>query len=176
VVYDLGGGTFDTSLMRAKDGRMSVVDHDGDNFLGGKDFDWKLVSFVVEELKKGFALADLARGNPVPARARPPQGRCEDAKIELSRRERTTLCRPRAVPGRRRRHRGRGPDAHPRRVRVAHPGPPSRRTVELCRRLLSRHGLAAGSLEKLIFVGGPTLTPLVRGAVEDALGVKAELR
>ncbi len=176
LVYDLGGGTFDTSLMRAKDGRMSVVDHDGDNFLGGKDFDWKLVSFVVEELKKGFALADLARGNPRYLRALARlKAACEDAKIELSRRERTTLCVPELCQD----ADGATVDVDLTLTRAEYESlilPSVQRTVELCRRLLSRHGLAAGSLEKLIFVGGPTLTPLVRGAVEDALGVKAELR
>ncbi|MGC4119395.1 MAG: Hsp70 family protein [Myxococcales bacterium] len=178
LVYDLGGGTFDTSLMRSKDGRMSVVDHDGDNFLGGKDFDWKLVNHVIEQLKKGFALSDLARGNPKYLRALARlKAACEDAKIELSRKERTTLSVPELCQD----ADGTPVDVDLTLTRAEYESlilPSIQRTVELCRRLLSRHGLpSTGSgLEKLIFVGGPTLTPLVRAAVEDALGVKAELK
>ena len=47
IVYDIGGGTFDVAIMSAKEGRLSVVDQFGDNFLGGKDFDWKIVENIV---------------------------------------------------------------------------------------------------------------------------------
>ncbi|MBI5545256.1 MAG: Hsp70 family protein [Deltaproteobacteria bacterium] len=176
LVYDLGGGTFDTSLMRAREGRMSVVDHDGDNFLGGKDFDWKLVAHVLEEIKKRYALPALTRGNPKYLRAVARlKAACEEAKIELSRKERTTLCLPELCPD----ADGTPVDVDLELTRGGYEQlilPAVQRTVEICRSLLARQGLGPGSLEKLIFVGGPTLTPLVRSAVEDALGVKAEQR
>jgi molecular chaperone DnaK len=46
LVYDLGGGTFDVALIKIKDGEMKVLDHEGDNFLGGADFD----NMIVEKL------------------------------------------------------------------------------------------------------------------------------
>src|SRR4029079_17268576 len=42
LVFDLGGGTFDASLLETRDGLLRVVGHDGDNFLGGRDFDWRI--------------------------------------------------------------------------------------------------------------------------------------
>ena len=176
LVYDLGGGTFDTSLMRAREGRMSVVDHDGDNFLGGKDFDWKLVAHVIAKLQKAFALKDLARGNPKHLRAIARlKAACEDAKIELSRKDRVGLSIPELCPD----DAGATVDVDLEITRGEYEdliNPSVQRTVEICRTLLSRHGLAPGGLEKLIFVGGPTMTPLVRAAVEDALAVRAEQR
>jgi molecular chaperone DnaK len=59
VVYDLGGGTFDTSVLLTRDGRMQVVDHDGDNFLGGKDFDWLIVEWAAKQIR---AVVDGTRG------------------------------------------------------------------------------------------------------------------
>jgi molecular chaperone DnaK len=55
MVYDLGGGTFDASLLETRDGLLRVVGHDGDNFLGGRDFDWAIVDWAIGELKIGRA-------------------------------------------------------------------------------------------------------------------------
>src|SRR5271170_2499523 len=52
LVYDLGGGTFDVSLLETCDGLLRVVGHDGDNFLGGRDFDWALVDWVLAEVSR----------------------------------------------------------------------------------------------------------------------------
>src|SRR5579862_2880206 len=52
LVFDLGGGTFDASLLETRDGLLRVVGHDGDNFLGGRDFDWALVDHVLDVLAK----------------------------------------------------------------------------------------------------------------------------
>src|SRR5262249_50741761 len=52
LVYDLGGGTFDASLLETRDGLLRVVGHDGDNFLGGRDFDAAIVDWVLEELAR----------------------------------------------------------------------------------------------------------------------------
>ena len=51
LVYDLGGGTFDVSLLETHEGLLRVVGHDGDNFLGGRDFDGAIVSHVLDELR-----------------------------------------------------------------------------------------------------------------------------
>lgn len=176
LVYDLGGGTFDTSLMSARDGRMSVVDHEGDNFLGGKDFDWRLVQYVIDALKAEYALPELARGSTRYMRALARlKAACEEAKIELSRKPLVSIQLPAlceddtgaevdvdvAVSR----------DAYERLIQAS-----VDRSVAICRKLLARHGLGPGSLEKLIFVGGPTMTPLIRAGVEDALGLRAETR
>jgi molecular chaperone DnaK len=60
LVYDLGGGTFDVALIRIKDGEMKVIDHEGNNFLGGADFDNLIVEkFIIPYLNKNFKFSDL---------------------------------------------------------------------------------------------------------------------
>ena len=60
LVYDLGGGTFDVALIKIKDGEMKVLDHEGDNFLGGADFDNLIVEkLVIPYLNKNFKFNDL---------------------------------------------------------------------------------------------------------------------
>src|SRR5262249_7038180 len=88
LVYDLGGGTFDVSLLETSEGFLRVVGHDGDNFLGGRDFDWAIVDWALEAL-------GLAGGRGDPALA-PALGKlklaAEEAKIDLSRSGETTLA------------------------------------------------------------------------------------
>lgn len=60
LVYDLGGGTFDVALMKIKDGEIKVLDHEGDNFLGGADFDNLIVEyFIIPFLNKNYKFHDL---------------------------------------------------------------------------------------------------------------------
>ncbi len=60
LVYDLGGGTFDVALIKIKDGEMKVLDHEGDNFLGGADFDNLIVeNMIVPFLNKNFKFNNL---------------------------------------------------------------------------------------------------------------------
>jgi molecular chaperone DnaK len=62
LVYDLGGGTFDVALVRFSDGEMRVIDHEGDNYLGGVDFDMAMIDhLVIPYLEKRFTLPDLSR-------------------------------------------------------------------------------------------------------------------
>jgi molecular chaperone DnaK len=64
LVYDLGDGTFDTSLLATRGGDLTVVDHSGDNFLGGKDFDWLIVEhLLIPHLQDAYELDSLSRGN-----------------------------------------------------------------------------------------------------------------
>src|SRR4051812_13976777 len=63
LVYDLGGGTFDASLLETRDGLLRVVGHDGDNFLGGRDIDQAIVDWAIGELAREQRVA-IERGNP----------------------------------------------------------------------------------------------------------------
>ena len=92
IVFDLGGGTFDVALMSAKEGRLSVVDHCGDNYLGGKDFDWKIVENIIHPiLKKEFDLPNLGRTEEYKGLNAVLKSASEEAKIELSVREHTNI-------------------------------------------------------------------------------------
>src|SRR5689334_2294664 len=75
LVFDLGGGTLDVSLLETKDGRLRVVDHSGDNFLGGKDIDRALCDWALAELERRGVALDRAGLAPRLRAA------CEEVKI-----------------------------------------------------------------------------------------------
>ncbi len=158
LVYDLGGGTFDVSLLETRDGLLRVVGHDGDNFLGGRDFDWA----ITEHVASAGGLA-LDRKNPAHADAlRALRLACEDAKIELSRTDKAMIQA--ALPG------GHEVDVELTRDTVERLcAPLVERSLEVCLRLLAAHGLAPGRLARVVLVGGPTVMPLVRSRVASRL-------
>ena len=87
-IYDFGGGTFDAAIMKAEEGSIIVVNHGGDNRLGGSDIDWAIVErLIVPELVDNYDLPDFSRGNKKWRTALAKIKRAaEDAKIRLSRR------------------------------------------------------------------------------------------
>jgi molecular chaperone DnaK len=169
LVYDLGGGTFDVSLLETRDGLLRVVGHDGDNFLGGRDFDWALVDWVLAELSRTQNVS-ITRSDPKYAAAvRKLKLAVEEAKIELTRAEETSLALPAAFEV----------DGAPLDVDMVIArstleglcAPLIDRSIEVCKRLLSAHGLVPGQLGRVVLVGGPTVMPSLRQRVRDALGV-----
>ena len=163
LVFDLGGGTFDASLLETRDGLLRVVGHDGDNFLGGRDFDWA----ITEHLASRLAVVPR-RNNPEHAGAlRALRLAAEDAKIELSRGDKAqvTLAQPLTIDGREVEV-----DLELDRATVERLCLPLvDRALDVCARLLSTHGLAAGQLARLVMVGGPTVMPMVRARVAARL-------
>ncbi len=175
-VYDFGGGTFDAALMRVRDGLIQVVNHNGDNFLGGKLIDWDLVTkCLMPALADQYSLPDFKRGNPV---WNNPLGRLkfevEKAKIEVCRTRQPAeiyiecLCE----------------DTNGKPVEVVYSltpeevkeisGPYIARTLGLSLRTLEEKGLKGSSLDRVLMVGGSTLNPWVREAVESELGATLE--
>lgn len=168
LVYDLGGGTFDASVLESHEGFLRVVGHDGDNFLGGRDIDWAIVDWAIGELaKSGFT---ISRADPSHAGAIKVLKRAaEEAKIELSRAETALLVCDHAleVPGEEL-------------IDVELELSIQRleqlclelvnRSVSVCQRLLEEHNIASASLARIVFVGGPTMMPFVRTRVGEALG------
>jgi molecular chaperone DnaK len=163
LVFDLGGGTFDASLLETRDGLLRVVGHDGDNFLGGRDFDWA----ITEHLASRLAVVP-ARSNPAHASAlRALRLAAEDAKIELSRSERAqvTLAQPLAIDGH-----DVDVDLELDRATVERLcAPLIDRALDVCVRLLTANGLGSGALAKIVLVGGPTVMPMVRARVAARL-------
>lgn len=176
LVYDFGGGTFDASLVAVRDGRISVVDHDGENHLGGKDFDWSLLEEVVlPKLRAQYALSNFARGNPKYRVALAKlKAVSEKVKIELSRRpsavlEVSDLCDD---------ERGEPVDVDieisaSEYARCIEPG--VARSIAICKRVLERNNLKNSDIEKLILVGGPTLTPALREMLTAGLGIPLDI-
>jgi molecular chaperone DnaK len=163
LVFDLGGGTFDASLLETRDGLLRVVGHDGDNFLGGRDFDWAITEYLASRLS-----VVPSRKNPEHAAAlRALRLAAEDAKIELSRGDRAqvTLAQPLSIDGQEVEV-----DLELTRSTVEHLCTPLvDRALEVCMRLLAANGLGAGRLAKIVLVGGPTVMPIVRQRVAARL-------
>ncbi|ACY12883.1 Hsp70 family protein [Haliangium ochraceum] len=170
LVYDIGGGTFDVSLLETRDGLLRVVGHDGDNFLGGRDFDAAVVDWMIERLAEDDDLR-LDRGNPEHAAALQVLRRvAEEAKIELSRVDEAVLAPPQPLQV--------GDTALEFELTLDRDtlerlcAPVVDRSLDVCRRLLEAQGLTPGQVERAVLVGGPTVAPFVRARIERELGVQ----
>jgi len=163
LVFDLGGGTFDASLLETRDGLLRVVGHDGDNFLGGRDFDWAITEHLAAQLR-----VVPRRNNPEHAPAlRALRLAAEDAKIELSRGERAqvSLAQPIVIDGEEV-----DVDLELDRATVDRLCLPLvDRALEVCMRLLASVGMQPSQLARIVLVGGPTVMPLVRERVAARL-------
>lgn len=171
LVFDFGGGTFDAALIKAEDGDIHVVNHGGDNFLGGSDIDWAIIERVVApRLAEEHDLPDFRRGNERWASAmRKLKRSVEQAKIGVSRQERAIveMCRFEDDSGEEI-----DVDMPLARTEVSSVAEPIiMRAVEICRRVLKEKGLSENAVEKLILVGGPTLAPYFREVLQANLSI-----
>ena len=149
AVYDLGGGTFDVSLLRIEQGVFEVLSTNGDTYLGGDDFDQAIVDHWVKEY--GFHLEEAAARSEVRLAA-------ESAKKTLS----STDEFQAEVLGR---------SVHLTRARAEELWAPLLlRTIASCDRALSDAELAKGDIDHVILVGGSTRVPAVRAAVREFFG------
>jgi molecular chaperone DnaK len=167
LVYDFGGGTFDVSLLDTQDGLLRVVGHDGDNFLGGRDFDRALVDLVLARLSADGVSVDRADARHA-AVLRRLQFAVEEAKIELTRAAEAPIFLAGLDLG------GRSVDVDVIVTRSEYESVITSliaRSLEICTRLLSANGLNKEALERVVLVGGPTVTPFLRQQIRAALGV-----
>jgi molecular chaperone DnaK len=165
AVYDLGGGTFDVSILRVKDGVFEVLATNGNTHLGGDDFDRVLMLWLLEDIQARHHAeldrdcVDLARDAEVMQELRLA---AEAAKIRLSAEERTTLTLPLAGFTYRR-------DITRAEIeRLIEPL--VAKTLGPCRRALTDAGLTASDLDQVVLVGGSTRVPLVRRRVQELFG------
>jgi molecular chaperone DnaK len=167
LVYDLGGGTFDVSLLETRDGLLRVVGHDGDNFLGGRDFDRALMDLVLTRLAADGTVIDRADPRHAPALRR-LRVAAEEAKIELTRAAEAPVFLTGLDLG------GKSIDVDTIVTRSEYEAAIAAlidRSLDICTRLLAAHGLGAnGGLDRIVLVGGPTVTPLLRERVRSVLG------
>jgi molecular chaperone DnaK len=170
LVFDLGGGTLDVSLLETKDGRLRVIDHSGDNFLGGKDIDKVLMDWAATELLQRFDLPQLDRMNPKGRRMLAKlKTACEQAKIELSRTESASITVLDL-----------GEDARGNQIDMDIPihraqfetllAPIIGRCLAVVRGLLAKNRRSTDEVERVVLVGGPTLTPLLRTRIGELFG------
>jgi molecular chaperone DnaK len=164
AVYDLGGGTFDISVLEIGDGVFEVKSTNGDTFLGGEDFDAKIVDYLADEFKKQEGI-DL-RGDRL-ALQRLKEG-AERAKIELSSAQTTEVNLPFITADQN------GPKHLVKTITRADlerlVEDLIKRTLEPCKKALADAGVKADDIAEVVLVGGMTRMPRVREIVKDFFG------
>jgi molecular chaperone DnaK len=158
AVYDLGGGTFDISILRVKDGVFEVLATNGNTHLGGDDFDREIVLWLLEDIRRKHEVY-LGRD---PEAMQELRLAAEAAKIRLSFDERTALTIPfDGFTYRREIARGELEELIARLVDS---------TLRPCRMALADAGLAPTDIDEVVLVGGSTRIPLVRRRVGELFG------
>ena len=164
AVYDLGGGTFDVSILEIGDGVFEVKSTNGDTFLGGEDFDMRLVEYLADEFKREQGI-DLKKDKLALQRLKEA---AEKAKIELSTTAQTEINLPYITAD------ASGPKHLA--IKLSRAKFESlvddliQRTVEPCRKALKDAGLSAGQIDEVVLVGGMTRMPKVQEVVKQFFG------
>jgi molecular chaperone DnaK len=164
AVYDLGGGTFDISILEVGDGVFEVKSTNGDTFLGGEDFDSKLVEFLAADFKKAESI-DLTKDKLALQRLKEA---AEKAKIELSSAQTTEVNLPFITADQN------GPKHLVKNISRSDleklVDDLIKRTLEPCKKALSDAGLKADAIDEVVMVGGMTRMPKVRDVVKSFFG------
>ena len=164
AVYDLGGGTFDVSILEIGDGVFEVKSTNGDTFLGGEDFDMRLVEYLSDEFKKEQGI-DLKKDKLALQRLKEA---AEKAKIELSSATQTEINLPYITAD------ASGPKHLALKLTRAKfealVDDLIQKTVEPCRKALKDAGLTAGGIDEVVLVGGMTRMPKVQEIVKQFFG------
>ena len=164
AVYDLGGGTFDISILEIGDGVFEVKSTNGDTFLGGEDFDQRLVNYLTEEFKKDTGI-DLKGDRLALQRLKEA---AEKAKIELSSATQTEINLPFITAD------ATGPKHLNMKLTRAKfeslVDDLIEKTAEPCRKALADAQLSANDISEVILVGGMTRMPKVQEKVKEIFG------
>jgi molecular chaperone DnaK len=175
IVYDLGGGTFDVALVRFEDGEMRVIDHEGDNFLGGLDFDNLIIEeIIVPYLKKQGDFGDIlpemrnadGRYNKLYYELRI---KAEDVKIQLSSSP-TTEIEFNITDQKGEEHEiflviFRDQFEFIIKDKINY-------SVDMIETVLEKNGLKNSDIQQIIFIGGSTYIPLVKRTITERLNIK----
>ena len=165
AVFDLGGGTFDISILELGDGVFEVKSTNGDTHLGGDDFDHEIINWLAQEFMKDFPAIDLRKDAMALQRLKEA---AEKAKIELSSSNSTEINLPYIMPV----------DGVPQHlVRTLTRAQFEqicdsliRATIEPCKKALSDAGMSTSDIDEVILVGGSTRIPAIQKIVEDFFG------
>ncbi|WP_300380224.1 molecular chaperone DnaK [Henriciella sp.] len=164
AVYDLGGGTFDVSILEIGDGVFEVLSTNGDTFLGGEDFDLRVVDFLVSEFKKDQGI-DLSKDKLALQRLKEE---AEKAKKELSSASQYEVNLPFITAD----------QSGPKHLNIKLTRAKFeslvedlvKRTIEPCKRALSDAGKSTSEIDDVVLVGGMTRMPAVQASVKDFFG------
>ena len=184
LVYDFGGGTFDAALIKAEEGTIHVVNHGGDNFLGGSDIDWALIEkIIIPRVVEEFGLEQFDRAHAGKGgRWRQAFARlkfaAEQAKIDLSRKEKVALDTSYASN-----IKDEKLDevvieeldmeiTRTELIRVAEPL--ILQSIAISKRVLKEKNLAKEAVDRVILVGGPTIAQYFREILANNLGIRLD--
>ncbi|MBL4694102.1 molecular chaperone DnaK [Candidatus Gracilibacteria bacterium] len=164
VVYDLGGGTFDVSILELDDGLFKVLSTNGDTQLGGDDFDHKVMEWIIAEFKKEQGI-DVSKDKMAIQRIREA---AEKAKIELSSLHETTISLPYLTVD------SNGPKNFETKMTRAKfedlIADLVEKTIEPCRKAMKDSKVFESDFDEVILVGGSTRIPLVQEKVKEIFG------
>ena len=164
IVYDLGGGTFDVSVLDLGDGVFEVKSSSGDTHLGGDDFDQRLINFLADEFKKDEGI-DL-RNDPMAMQRL--KDAAEKAKIELSSSQKTNVNLPFIT----------ATDSGPKHLNIDITRAKFeqlvddlvKRTIGPCETALKEAGIGKSEIDQVILVGGSTRIPKIQEVVKEFFG------
>ena len=167
AVYDLGGGTFDITILEIDDGLFEVKSTNGDTFLGGEDFDMRIVSYLADEFKKENGGVDLTKDKMALQRLKEA---AEKAKIELSSSQQTEINQPFISMD----PKG-GQPLHlvmklTRSKLESLVGDLIKNSIKPCKEAVKDAGLSIGDIDEIVLVGGMTRMPKVVEEVSKFFG------
>ncbi len=173
LVFDFGGGTFDSALVKVEDGIIKVIDTEGDNFLGGKNLDEAIVEQIfIPYLTNKFSIESILKDDfQMNAFKEMWKPLAEDAKNQLSFKEEYNILAELYDEY--------GEDDNGEEFTIDITltrdelkriiSPFIQKAIDYCKVLLKRNNLSGSSLDELILVGGPTLSPIVREMLEKQI-------
>ncbi|WP_347841537.1 Hsp70 family protein [uncultured Draconibacterium sp.] len=175
LVYDLGGGTFDVALVRIKDGEMKVIDHEGDNFLGGSDFDRLMVEkLIIPKISQEYSFTDLenqmkSASGKYNTKYYSLLHQTEEAKIRLS-----AVSSAEVIVERMEDEEGNEVDME---ITITRSELNNLikssidETTEMIKMILTRNSMTAKDIQFNLMVGGSTYIPYIRQRVEEVLQI-----
>ncbi len=173
LVFDFGGETFDSALLKVEEGIMKVLDTEGDNHLGGKNLDYAIIDeIILPYIKENFVIDSILGDNSKKQIFRDAMKfYAEETKIQLSFNDtHNILSNLGDIPG----EDDEGEEFELDITVVQQDieqvfSPIFQRSIDVCKKLLERNNLKGSSLDSLILVGGPTFSPVLRKMLEEQI-------
>ncbi len=170
MVFDFGGGTFDAALLKVEDGIMQVFDTEGDNYLGGKNLDYAIVdSIIIPYLQENYAVDGYLQDEEKKEVLRDAMKTyAEDAKNQLSFKDHEDIISNLGDLGEDEEGEEIELDLTLTQAQVFDVMRPYfQKAVDICKNLIQRNNLNGSQITKLILVGGPTHSPLIRQMLRE---------
>ena len=172
MVFDFGGGTFDAALLKIEDGIMQVFDTEGDNYLGGKNLDYAIVdNIIIPYLKENYAIDSILADNQRKEVLRDAMKTyAEELKNKLSFQEKEDIISNLGELGEDDEGEELELDLTVTQEQVFDAMRPLfQKAVDICKKLLEKNNMRGTQLDKVILVGGPTHSPLIRKMLKEQI-------